>query len=360
MAQLGGVELTNIVALPDGYLAIGAPYGGSAPLVHSPGRPSLWRSSDRLTWRRLPDSPAFVDPKSGWYDSIASVTEGSSSLLVAVGSANNGDASAFDAAAWISTDDGVTWRPAIVDGASDAAMNDVTSTPNGFVAVGIDGHPSGATQMIGSRGAAVWTSRDGSHWSRVPTEPAFAGAEMGRVMGTGSSLVATGSDNPTGTAKTEPPIWHSTDALHWTRASTPLTPGTDSFQMAGVLWTGSEFVVVGGEELGNLHFAWTSSDGQSWARTDVSLAWPGSERGYLRDLASSGSTMLLFGPGAQTTAGGTEAMVWESTDGRAWQAIPTLPLFENALPMRAVYGPAGLVVLTADQSNESSIWLATR
>ena len=358
MAQFGGVELTNIATLRDGFLAIGAPWGGSPPLFQSPGRPSLWRSSDGLSWRRLPDSPAFTEPKSGWFDSIASGAQGGSSLLVAVGAANNGDLSAFDAAAWTSTD-GISWRRATVDRAADAAMNDVTTTPEGFVAVGINGHPSGGTQMIGSQGAAAWTSRDGSHWSRVPTVPAFAGAEMTRVVAVGSTLIAVGVDIPTGSGTADPPIWSSTDGLQWARASVDVPRAVGSWWVNGIAWTGSRFVAIGGEELGVRRFVWISREGRSWDRLNLALPPPNPSGLYVRDVASLGSTMVMVGAPA-TPAAGNVAIVWESTDGLAWQAIPSLPLFVGAMPGRVISGPAGLLVLSSnDESNATSLWLAT-
>ncbi len=368
MAQFGGVELTNIVVVPDGLLAIGASFGVAAPSTQPPGSPILWRSGDGLTWRRLPASAAFIGPGSLSIDSISSVTAGSASLLVAVGAANNGDMSAFDAAAWTSADGGVTWQRATVDGAGDAAMYDVTAGPHGYVAVGIDGHPSGGTQMIGSRGAAVWTSADGSHWSRVPTEQDFAGAYMGRVVRAGANLVATGADVPHGVGGAQPPIWHSIDGLRWTRTASA-NAVADSIEISATVWTGSAFLVVGGQELGDRSFAWASPDGVKWTRTELQLATSASSRVNLGDVAIVGSTMVMVGFD-QTRNGatfdqyiaGTVADVWASPDGRVWQAIPSLPMFAQAFPSRAISGPAGLLVLvsTPAQSNTNSLWLATR
>jgi hypothetical protein len=195
------VEIHTVVGLPDGYLAVGQAIG-------NPTRVSLWRSTDAISWNELPNSPAFSERQSGWYDSVARVIEISPAHLLAVGSADNGDASAFNAAAWTSSDAGLTWqRAAVADAAdaADAAMSDVAPTSNGFVVVGVDGHPSGGTQLIGIRGAAVWTSSDGTHWARTPTQPAFAGAQMDHVTAADSVVVAPGLDVPTGSGSVAPP-----------------------------------------------------------------------------------------------------------------------------------------------------------
>jgi hypothetical protein len=369
MTQFGGVELTTIIAVPDGVLAVGAPYGGSAPLAPSPGMPSLFRSSDGLTWQRLPDSAAFSHPGTSSFDSIASVVPGGSSLLVAVGETSNGDASASTAAAWRSTDGGVSWRRSEVGGATDAAMSDVVTTPHGFVAVGIDGQPTGGTQMIGVRGAAAWTSLDGTRWSRLPTGSTFAGAVMDRIIRAGPNLVAIGGDVPTGAFAAAPPIWHSTDGIHWTRAARPALPGSASIDASAGAWTGSEFVVVGEDELGDRRFLWTSRDGTSWSRSNLELATASSARAVPIALAMTGSTLVLVGFDQPSIAGtfdqiqaGTEADVWESGDGRTWSAIPALSLFSGAVPSRVIPTSTGILVLasTADPSQSSPLWLAVR
>lgn len=339
---ISNLEIDTVAGLSDGYIA-------KAQVNGDPTKVSLWRSSDGISWHELPASSAFTEAQTDWYDSIASLTESSPGHLIAVGSANNGDASAFNAVAWTSSDNGLTWQRATVAGAADAAMSDVAATSNGFVAVGVDGHPSGGTQMIGIRGAAVWTSPDGTHWARTPTQPAFAGAQMDHVTAADSVVVATGLDVPTGSGSVAPPIWRSTDGLTWTRATavspTPLSLGADA-----AIWTGSSFVVSGTQFLGDGRYIWTSTDGLSWSIADVQRAPAPS----LAGLAISVRTIVLAG----TPPGGGAVLLWESSGGLSWQPIQPPALMDGGVPMQIVSGPNGLLILNSNTHGTTG-WLGT-
>jgi hypothetical protein len=336
------LEVDSLVGLPDGYLAVARPNG-------DPTKVSLWRSSDGLGWRELPASPAFTETKTGWYDSIARVIEPNPGQLLAVGSANNGDASAFDAVVWTSANNGATWHRSTVAGAADAAMSDVIATSSGFVAVGVDGHPSGGTQLIGIRGAAVWTSTNGTTWARTPYQASFAGAQMDHVIAADSVLVATGLDVPTGSGSVAPPIWRSSDGLTWTRAAavspSPLSLGADA-----PIWTGTSFVVSGTEILGDGRYVWTSTDGLGWSIADVQ----GAAAPSLVGLATTGSTIVLAG----TTSAGGRALLWQSSGGQSWQLVQAPAVMDGGAPMRIVAGPNGLLILNSNTHGRTG-WLGT-
>lgn len=337
------LEIDTVAGLPDGYIA-------AAQISGEPGALTLWRTSDGISWQELPASPAFSEEPAGWYDSIASVIEPSSGHLVAVGSANNGDASAFNAVAWTSSDNGLTWQRASVAGGADAAMRDVAATSNGFVAVGVDGHPSGGTQMIGIRGAAVWTSPDGMHWARTSTQPSFAGGQMDHVTAAGSVVVATGLDVPTGSGSVAPPLWRSTDGLTWARA-TPVSPTPLSLGADAAIWTGTSFVVSGTQILGDGRYIWTSTDGLSWSIADVQ----GARAPSLAGLAISGSTIVLAG----TPSGGDKVLLWESSGGQSWEPIQPPAVMDGGAPMRIVAGPNGFLILNSNTLGRTG-WLGTR
>ncbi|MGH2464662.1 MAG: hypothetical protein ACRDGI_04310, partial [Candidatus Limnocylindrales bacterium] len=269
--------------------------------------------------------------------------------LVAVGSANNGDASAFDAVAWTSSDSGATWRRSLVAGASDAAMRDLAATSTGLVAVGVDGHPSGGTQIIGIRGAAVWTSKDGTRWTRVPTQASFGGAHMDHVVAADSILVATGLDVPTGSGSVAPPIWRSSDGLTWTRAE-PLWATALSIGADAPIWTGSAFVASGTEILGSGRYIWTSTDGLGWSVADVQ----GASAPSLAGLAIAGSTIVLAG----TPPGGGQVLIWASSAGLAWQPLQAPAVMEGGAPLRIVSGPNGLLILNSNTLGATG-WLGT-
>ena len=134
------------------------------------------------TWTRVPrDEAAF----GGMYQQMLSVAAGGPGL-VAVGWDQPGVD--FDAAVWISPD-GMTWTRvsnagAALGGSGDQTMFSVAAGGPGMVAVGFDYSGGGAD-------AAVWTSPDGTTWTRVPPDEAIFGgigrqqmfsvAEIGRA-----------------------------------------------------------------------------------------------------------------------------------------------------------------------------------
>ena len=146
---------------------------------------AVWTSPDGITWSRVPHDEAIFGGLQGMFG----VTGGGLGLVaVGVGDDN-------DAAVWTSPD-GTTWSrvphdEAIFGGDDFQVMLAVTGAGPGLVAVGQDW--SG-----GNADAAVWTSPDGTTWSRVPHDEAiFGGAgdqEMLSVTVGGPGLVAVGND----------------------------------------------------------------------------------------------------------------------------------------------------------------------
>lgn len=372
-AQFGGTELDRIEVLPDGLLAIGGPWGGPAVPSGSTPRPTLWRSTDGLAWRRLADSPAFEGTGGpyGWFDSVAGVAPGRTGL-VAVGATNEGDMSAFDAEAWTSPD-GDSWQRAVVSGAKDAAMNDVAAGPGGFVAVGIDGHAGGGTQMVGSRGAAVWTSADGTRWTRLPTEADFAGAEMTRVIAGPSGYLAVGSDMPAASVRQStwpgPPIWISADGTHWKRVVADIGAPRTGGDVTALAWTGNEYVMAVPGCCSGFNGLAISPDGRSWTAAYIQAPAPAGATWTIADLEAGGSPFVAVGwlgvapDSAGDVLDSARAVVWESAGGSRWESVPSLPLFENAAPVGVVRTGAGtLVVLSqerAPDANATHLWLAT-
>ncbi len=179
----------------------------------------VWTSPTGSDWTQVPDSPIFA--KAQMYD-VAVGAHG----LVAVGSADTTSQIGTDAAVWTSPD-GLTWTrvpsdPSFVD----AAMNGISATASGFVAVG-----------QGPLGAAVWTSADGTAWVRVADQPAFQNATMYGVASDGSGLVAAGYGHDSAAILTSP------DGTTWTRV--PDGPAFAMAQAVSVAANGGRVVVAG-------------------------------------------------------------------------------------------------------------------
>ena len=189
---LGGRPVA-IAAGGPGLVAVGA---GSSD---ANGPAAAWVSSDGLRWERVERSPAFADVRLRAVASIANVG------LVAVGEALAGDVGAI-----LLSGDGLTWRRATTGSAVGGSgiqvrLNAVSPGGPGIVVLGT------ADEGVQYGEAAVWTSHDGSTWTRGPGAPAFADAELTAVAPFGGDLVAVGDrgapDTYIATVWTSPPAW---------------------------------------------------------------------------------------------------------------------------------------------------------
>jgi hypothetical protein len=180
----------------------------------------VWTSPTGSTWTQVPDAPVFAKAQ------INDVSVGPHGL-VAIGSAQTGSEIGTDAAVWTSPD-GLHWTrlPSQPDFA-DAAMYAIGAYGSGLVAVG-----------QGALGAAVWTSADGIRWVRVADTPALHDAGMYGVASVPSGLVAVGYGHDSAA------IWTSPDATTWTRV--PDGPTFAMAQAVAVAAKGDDVVVVGG------------------------------------------------------------------------------------------------------------------
>jgi hypothetical protein len=171
----------------------------------------------------------------------------------------------------LTSPDGLTWTPRVTG----ASLIAVTWTGSQYVAVG-----SGGSRILTNayRGLA-YTSPDGATWGLSATDVASNFCTgLFDVAWTGSRLVAVG-------ATTE--IATSTDAAHWTtwmETSTRI-----SGAISRVVWAGTHLVAFGYEDRGGGasgvdNFILTSPDGSDWTRigefttlAPASVLWTGSE-----------------------------------------------------------------------------------
>ncbi len=270
---------------------------------------------------------------------------------VAVGTRQNADASAAQADAWYSSD-GTRFLHATITGGTNATMDLLLAAPDGsFVALGEDGY-SDNTQMITTRGTALWTSSDGRAWRRAPAQASLQGALVRHVVRAGGTYVAVG-EAPVGPPRLPapspgPPIWTSRDAVHWTRvAASPVFPASRALLVNGVAWTGSRFVAVGSDPGGAGPDAWTSPDGRTWATSDLRTAGPGSPTGTEPTaVAVVGSTLLAVGWTAIGDA--TVPLAWASAEGTHWTSV-TLPAYLAGIMLQGVTVSGGGVEVAGVQ-----------
>lgn len=289
------------------------------------GEPALWISEDGLSWSRLPDIALSGSDGGGVIESVIAGGPG----LVAVGadiseypSRSPGLAVplnmqralgkwAWYGAVWTS-EDGLVWSSVELAEPDNRLgwLNDVTAGGPGLVAVGSGNVPGGEPKegQTHARTAAVWTSTDGTTWTRVPHDPDVFGSGIHDGSGSGWSMEAVTVGGPglvaVGTAPDGPAAWTSPDGLTWTLVPRTDLPGEG--QMLDVVVGGPGLVAIGADQgWGGAASVWMSPDGFTWtvvSRPDL----PDSEE-QLRSVTSVGSELVAVGRG-----------VWTSVDGATW------------------------------------------
>jgi hypothetical protein len=196
-------------------------------------------------------------------------------------------------------------------------MTCVTAGAHGFVA-------GGSSADVG---VPLWTSPDGSTWTRIGSWAAFLGE-------TGILSVAETADGYIvhGTLDGRTTAWTSTDGLTWHRVDLALDGmllavihGSRGFLAVGTRAEGGQ-AMFGADASG---VAWTSDDGLHWLRAEVPA------------LAASVVAGAAEGPGGYVAVGlrrsaaSMESAMWTSRDGLAWSAVAGVDvrsagLFTNA------------------------------
>ena len=272
-----------------------------------------------------------------------------------------------DARSWFSAD-GLTWKAAPETAALRPAKNDslemegAVPTPGGWLAVGQE--QLSCQFDCGSWAAVradVWTSKDGLTWVREPASSALANAGMTGVVKAGPGYVAAGGapDKATGTeGPVHAAIWTSADGSTWTRVKDgPVfhaPPGTDQtfgVAISGIAASGGRLVAVGSVasqgDVGSA-LAWWSDDGRAWQRAT-------GERflyGQLWHVASVPGGFIGAGPsGPDSCLGG----IWSSADGKAWSCVAADPPFDNTVATDAAASPTLELVVGYDPSGGASI-----
>jgi hypothetical protein len=228
-------------------------------------------------------------------------------------------------AVWTSVD-GTSWTRVPEAEISDpestkAEMRSVVPWDSGRVAVGV-------ADSAGQVSAAVWISMDGNSWSRVPDASGTLGGANNQVMRSvtvwKSGLVAVGweiaDENVDGV------IWTSPDGVDWTRVEDPEGVfGGDSHQHIHDVAAGGPGLVAVGDDnsQGDLDVAiWSSEDAITWTQVSsdqAGMSGPGDQLANSLKVSSEGQ--VLAGGFTTTSQGGRDAAVWMSTNGTVWSAM---------------------------------------
>lgn len=290
------------------------------------------RSTDGVSW----SAPAVPTASSTWPPGplppgAAAVTR-TATGWVAVGQGppapppSSGPETEGIGVAWVSSD-GVHWSaPAALDtrpGIGQQSPVGACASASQVVAVGDSAQPDGSTS------ATAWYTGNGSQWKPATVSPsAGAGDEMLGCVPTTTGFEAFGATG--GATGDSPALWSSTDGTHWSRsdgsvfgsgAPGPLTAlaasGTDWLAVAS---TGSDPEPEGFPETRRLpstapataHLGvWTSVDGgATWQRQDgTGAVWEGAGGAVLEAAGFAGTRAVVAGE-----IGGRLA-VWTGTPG---------------------------------------------
>ena len=175
--------------------------------------------------------------------------------------------------------------------------------------------------------AAVWTSTNGSSWTRVPHDESLFGGASSQGMHAGiyfnNSFVAVGFDYAIGDQATAV-VWRSPDGVSWTRVANDeaVFGGTDSQIMLAVTAGGPGLVAVGWDQSGGESdgAVWTSPDGISWTRIPHDEAlFGGAGRQTIYSVVAGGPGLVAVG--ADESGGDDDAVVWTSADGLMWERV---------------------------------------
>jgi len=296
--------MLRAIVTPTGIVAVG--YGASGMGDYDA---AAWTSADGSTWQKV-TSPAFEGPGNQEARGIASLGP----RLVAVGSDRRTGGS--DAAVWVSGDGGRTWSQIDTGLAArgDQVMRRVVNTGSGLVAVGYD-------TLLGDSDAAVWTSQDGTHWTKEMTGPfGGRGYQQARAIAvSGNRLVIAGSStldrNEDGAA------WLQENGT-WSRVGKHSLGGPGEQMVDDVIAGGPGFIAVGKDSSGGDSDGaiWVSRTGRVWRRVGTGDVFGGSGDQEITTVAPFGSGFVAAG--TDTEGSQVDTWLWTSPDGTNWTRVP--------------------------------------
>jgi hypothetical protein len=255
-------------------------------------------------------------------------------------------------AVWTSLDGGATWTHTEI-----GSVSDITSTPDGFAAVGVERDDSdpGYNKTRG----VLWTSSDGLSWTQVAAsdDPAGVSSNFRTVVWDGQLLILgdRGADYVSEGSGLDDPPPH--DNVTWFSDGTNLTDPSPS-TLGGYIDEDSAAATPYGI-IALTHWstptvktdaaAWISHDGINWTVLEVP---PGYE---YTDVAQSGEDVMISGYEIlDAQDDGIDTGVWTSSDGAQWTRIE-LPKLSDGTRIEQVEVSETAIVIAGDQSAKGVI-----
>jgi hypothetical protein len=181
----------------------------------------------------------------------------------------------------------------------------------------------------------VWSSSNGTSWSRAVSAAAFSPRFGHTSVAFNSQLWVMGGWDGTTRVKD---VWSSSNGVSWAPAT--LSAAWSQRNLQASVTFNSQMWVIGGNDGALKNDVWSSSDGAVWSQATASAAFTG----------RSGHSATVFDPGTGAriwVIGGNDGAfqndVWSSLDGANWSPV-TVASFA---------GRAGHVCLVYD----SKLWL---
>ena len=312
-------------------------------------------------WLKVPVA-SFESPSGEW-PWVSAITTGGPGL-VATGSF---DSVGLPPAVWTSAD-GLAWSLVPdLDVLEGGTISDVVSGPEGLVAVGTWCSDPGVGCM-----AAIWTSPDGTAWSRGLPDPEVlpecpdTGCEVnvGQVIETDFGLVASGLIAEPG-LRSQPlsVLLFSEDGLGWRRVSDDAAVfGPGAWSVYGLRTSGPDVGVdgllcsqagVADQPLACEQVVWHSVDGETWTRFLID--------GYpscgVTDVIEFNGGAVAVGTDCITDAGGFEGpAAWYSDDGRTWSTAVVLGTYPSEVRMHRVLETDFGLLAFAGGVNAEIVW----
>lgn len=369
----GPGAVTNVIAIPDGFLAVGERCGGETSC-----RAAIWRSPDGVEWALV-----FVDPVGdpGASPNITRYYDAAMSDLgyLAVGSTDN---PYFETPVFAFSADGVTWErfvptPGYHEPTDDPegiylhtrARLSVVAAHDGFLVAGQSCMPP--PQEYDCRGV-IWRSEDGRDWTKVLEDvPDSAFESIARVhdrylavggAGVGVYLQSQGDEVVR--------VWSSFDGITWTDVSTdPFVfgsqrPDPDAREYAQAVAAIDSGFIVAGTQLDVLAGAiWFSEDGEAWKLLPQHEVLANAT---ITGIAASGDQLIAVGalrtePSLTPQSrweDGPSAAAWRSDDGGfTWERMgidPALTSHDLRFAQVAIRGDTALAGLSV--GDHAAIW----
>ena len=242
------------------------------------------------------------------------------------------------------------------------SMSDVAVGGPGLVAVGMEEWPDvGTPSAIAPSEPVVWTSVDGTTWTRLPhNEAVFGSAGIGGVIAGGPGLIAVGSRSVVRGVVNDAVVWTSPDGITWSQV--PHDEAVfGSANMNSVTPFGSGYVAVGGTGTGQIRsgnaVAWTSPDGMTWTRAphiEKTTAGSTGQEG-MSQVAAGSAGLVAIGHEWSDREEPFSPPIWNSRDGISWSRVTDDEAFEGAAIGSVLAGGPGFVV-AGSVGGDAAVW----